>query len=253
MVGPSLAAISLAATLPLGMGAAPLLALTAGGSLVMVLTTTRVSDVAPRPARSGLRWWQDLVAGLRFIAVSPVPGSLVLLAFTINALGFSAVFLMPAFAGEVFNADIGRVGLLVSAWGAGALLGLAGMILGIWDRHRRGVALYVPILLGLVLLGLSVSRRYEVSLCLIALAGALAYAHLTVAQTILQLRIPEHLRGRVMGIYVLSYASSPLGATLLGILASVTGTPAAVGVGAVVLCVVATTVLLRLRHLGSVA
>ena len=75
---------------------------------------------------------------------------------------------------------------------------------------------------------------------------------MTVAQTILQLQIPEQLRGRVMGIYVLSYASSPLGATLLGILAGVTGTPVAVAAGALALCVAATTVVLRLRRLGNV-
>jgi MFS family permease len=252
LVGPSLAAALLAVAFSAGLGAAPLLALTALGSGAMVFMTTRVAEppLAPRSAM-GSRWWQDMAVGMRFVAETPVVAALVVLAFAISVLAFSSVFLMPAFAAEVFGEDIGRLGLLVSAWGAGALVGIIVVIFGVWDPRRGAVARWAPLALGVVLVAFAISRSFELSLFLIAVAGGLAMTYLTVAQSALQLLIPNELRGRVMGIYVLNFAISPLGATVLGVLGSRIGTAPAVGVGALVLGAIAAAVLLRVPQLAN--
>jgi hypothetical protein len=54
-----------------------------------------------------------------------------------------------------------------------------------------------------------------------------------------------------MGIYVLNFAISPLGATVLGVLGSRIGTAPAVGVGAFVLGAIAAAVLLRVPQLAN--
>ena len=248
LIGPSLAAALLAVALPLGLGAAPLLVVTAIGSVVMVLMTMRIRESIQGTARSKDTWWQELATGLRFIADTPAAGGLVLLAFGTSLFGFSAVFLMPAFAAEVFDANVGQLGVIVSAWGAGALVGITAIILGTWDRHRR-IVLFTPGALGLTLLIFSASRTFEISVVLMAVAGALAFTYLTVAQTILQLLVPDALAGRVMGIYVLNYAISPLGATMLGILGGAVGAASAIGVGALVLCGLSLVVIRRTGRL----
>src|SRR4029079_8865403 len=193
--------------------------------------------------------WREIVIGVRFITSNPVAFAMVALAFGASIFGFSTVFLMPAFADEVYQADVTQLGILVSAWGAGALVGIATMIFGLWDRHRGRVVLIAPVALGLVLLAFSLSRSFELSILLIAIAGALAFIFMTLAQTILQLLVPNALRGRVLGIYSLNFAISPLGATVLGILASFIGAAEAVGVGALLLCALSGIVLLRVRTL----
>jgi MFS family permease len=252
LIGPSLAAAFLAITVPLGIGPAPIFALTAFGSCVMVLMTTRIKERTPETTRSGRRWWHEIATGLRFIESTPVAGSLVTLAYGAGLFGFSAVFLMPAIAAEIYHADVIHLGILVSAWGAGALVGLTAVIIGVWEHHRGRVALFAPAAMGIALVAFSISRNYELSVLLLGLVGALAFTYLTVAQTILQLLVPDELRGRVMGIYALSFAIAPIGATVLGMLGGVMGTAGAVGVGAVVLCGLSAVVIFRVRAIADV-
>jgi len=253
LIGPSLAAALLAIFIPLGLGASPLFALNALGSAAMVIMTTRIKAEAPAPTRDEQLWWHEIVIGLRFIVGNPVAGPLVALAFGASVFGLSLVFLMPAIAAEVYRADVTQLGILVSAWGAGALVGITAMIFGLWDRHRGRVVLIAPVALGVVLVAFSLSRNFELSVLLIGIAGALAFTYVTLAQTILQLLVPDELRGRVMGIYALNYAISPLGATFLGILAGFIGAVEAVGFGAVLLCGLAAAVIYRVRSISVVA
>src|SRR4029079_18976903 len=138
--------------------------------------------------------WREIVIGVRFITSNPVAFAMVALAFGASIFGFSAVFLMPAFADEVYRADVTQLGILVSAWGAGALVGITAMIFGLWDRHRDRVVLIAPVALGVVLVAFSLSRNFELSVLLIGIAGALAFTYVTLAQTILQLLVPDELR-----------------------------------------------------------
>jgi hypothetical protein len=50
-------------------------------------------------------------------------------------------------------------------------------------------------------------------------------------QTALQLRVPDELRGRVMGVYGMTYNLGPLGALQAGAIADAFGAPAAVALG----------------------
>ena len=55
--------------------------------------------------------------------------------------------------------------------------------------------------------------------------------YITAINTVLQLNLPEQLRGRVMGVYGLTWDLMPVGGMVAGTIAEFAGAPAAVAVG----------------------
>ena len=56
--------------------------------------------------------------------------------------------------------------------------------------------------------------------------------------TVLQVRVPEHIRGRVMGIYTITFSLIPLGGLMSGIIANLFDITTAVLVGTIVLGII---------------
>jgi hypothetical protein len=72
-------------------------------------------------------------------------------------------------------------------------------------------------------------------------------------QTIIQARVPDQLRGRVMGIYGLTWSMMPLGALQAGFIADLVDAPFAVALGGFVLAAFAVAVAVLgpgIRNLG---
>src|SRR5439155_6541158 len=84
---------------------------------------------------------------------------------------------------------------------------------------------------GLCLIFFSLSRLYVLSLGALFVMGAFNQVYMISIQTTLQLRVPDHLRGRVMGIFSMTYNMGPLGALQAGAVASLLGAPTAVAIG----------------------
>ena len=90
---------------------------------------------------------------------------------------------------------------------------------------------------GLVLLAFAWSAWFPLSLVLVSLAGGIASVYMTTCNTLIQTTVPDHLRGRVMAFYTMSFALAPLGGMQAGTVASLVSTPVAVTVGGVaVIC-----------------
>jgi MFS family permease len=98
----------------------------------------------------------------------------------------------------------------------------------------------------------AVSRSFELSLVILALTGASQMVYLTTNQTILQLTVPDELRGRVMGIYMLSQGMMPVGGLLGGALAEATSAPTTVFALGSMVCVIAVGFMIWAKELRSV-
>jgi sugar phosphate permease len=109
--------------------------------------------------------------------------------------------------------------------GAGGILG--GVVTASLSRmERRGlVQLASLFLLGISLIGFAFSDRLWVALSLLALSGFFEMIFLTTNQTLLQLSIPDHLRGRVTSLVNLNFALSPLGGMVAGVGTDLLGGP----------------------------
>jgi MFS transporter, DHA1 family, staphyloferrin A biosynthesis exporter len=127
---------------------------------------------------------------------------------------FSA--LPPIYAKEVFGGGPQVLGALMSAVGVGGICG--GLVTASLARfERRGVVQLVALFFtSLSLIAFTLTRTLWTALPALACAGFFEMLYLTTNQTLLQLSIPDDMRGRVMGIVTLNMALSPIGAIIGG-------------------------------------
>jgi MFS family permease len=133
------------------------------------------------------------------------------------------IVMPPIFAKDLFQGGPQALGWLLSAIGFGGIVG--GLVATSWIKpdHRGQLELGAMLLLGLSLVGFAVSPQFWVALIFLGLAGFFEMIFLINNQTLLQLSIPDELRGRVNGIITLGSGLMPLGALIAGIGADTIG------------------------------
>ena len=168
---------------------------------------------------------------------------LVLMTLTGGAevLGFAHQALLPSLARDVLGIGPEGLGALNAARAVGGILGLAAAS---WHGTVGGGALFIAVLVsfgaGLVTLG---AAPHVVGLVgvlvvvtLVNAAGALADL---LAQSLLQLSVPGHLRGRAGGAWVVAIGLAPRGQLQIGALASLFGVSIALGASGLALATLA--------------
>lgn len=145
------------------------------------------------------------------------PALLILVSVAVvSTFGFSYTAMLPVFAYSVWKAgDSGFAGLL-SAGGAGAVVGALASGLRTRPLSLRAAALHV-VALGTCLIAFASSPSYVVSLALVAILGGVAFATMTSLNTMLQSLVDDAKRGRVMSLFILAWGGMiPLGSLLIG-------------------------------------
>lgn len=203
---------------------------------LIALTTVRIAW--PPGAAGGKRtaFLSNLGDGMRYIAREPGTRAFVLMGWVLPLFiipNFAA--LPPIYAKDIFGGGPEVLGLLLSSVGVGGIFG--GIVAASLGRlERRGlVQLAALALTSASLIGFALSSTLWVAMPLLAAAGFFELLYLTTNQTLLQLSIPEEMRGRVTGIVSLNAGLSPLGSFLAGVGADFFG-PRAV---TVILCTIA--------------
>ncbi len=157
---------------------------------------------APAPARSG-SGLAGTLATIREISGNRIVISMTLLAGATSFLVGSAYQAqMPEFALDLGHADADvYYSMLLAANAGGALVG--GILLEMSGtlRARPKTAFVLAILWCFCIVGFAVSNIYLVSLALLFVAGFLNLAYGAMSQTLVQMHAPDHLRGRVLGLY----------------------------------------------------
>ena len=82
------------------------------------------------------------------------------------------------------------------------------------------------------------SSTFYLALVFLFIGGMANTIFFVVAMTVLQLRVPEKMRGRVMGIYTITFSFIPLGGMMGGLLASIYDERFAVLVGVLILAAI---------------
>lgn len=183
----------------------------------------------PRGKRQGAI--QDLFQGARFVIHDSLFSTLIALTFFNSFFGMSYLQLMPIFVVDILKMGARAQGFLVSFGGIGALLGtFTATVLGKFP-HRGWLILSGSMLFGGFILGFGLSQLYMISLGCLFFAGFFQSIYMISVMTSLQMRVPDELRGRVMGIYGMTYNLMPLGGMVGGIVASVFSAPFAVSLG----------------------
>ncbi|MCP5150256.1 MAG: MFS transporter [Chromatiales bacterium] len=223
-------------------GTSTLFGLASCGFLVMLLVLRTMPPVPPRPGAGSSV--EQVIEGVRYIAGNRLFRVLIPLTYVSMFFGTSFLQLMPAFA-KILGVGEQGFGALVSSSGVGSVAGT--LVVGL---IRPGHHLGRVMLSGLVfstgglfafalVTGLAPSAPWALGAALffVFFANFAAALFLITSTTVLQLHVPDSLRGRVMGIHAITYSLIALGGLFAGAVASVLGAPAAVVIGAGVVLV----------------
>ncbi|MGA7607865.1 MAG: MFS transporter [Anaerolineales bacterium] len=168
--------------------------------------------------------WKQLISGIQYVSKQMDLGGLLLLASIFSIFGISYATVLPAFAEQVLHQGAAAYGWINTAIGAGAVAG-AFMITNQHGRSWRGLWLVIagiafPIVLG----AFAFMPIYSVSLILAFGLGVGFMVQFTMINTLLQTRVDDQLRGRVMALYTLTFFGfAPLGNLAIGALAQSIG------------------------------
>jgi len=203
-----------------------------GVSFLAVLGALFLMDAALiRRAQPDGTGRDDLWGGVRYLMGNRVPGSIVLLISLSAFLAMPYYVLVPIFAKEVLGGGAGSYGGLMSAAGVGAVLGSLYSASGGAVRRKGALLTAGSLSFPLLLLAFSFSRSYTVSILLLAAVGFAFVIQNAPANSLLQTLVPDHLRGRVLAIYVsLFLGMMRVGGLLVGLLAAATSATAALAI-----------------------
>jgi MFS family permease len=240
VVGPTVAGILIATV---GLPGAYLVDVASFTASLAALTAIQPLPPLAGAARPGLTAIRE---GLRFAWDRRV--ILATYAIDLNAMIFGMpTSLFPALALDVFHAGPQGLGLLAAAPSVGALLGalLSGWVSTV---RRVGLAVIVAVAIwgaAITLFGLS-EFSLALALLFLAVAGAADVLSAVFRSTIVQLAVPDQLRGRISSINILVVTSGPrIGDIEAAAVASVIGAQASVVSGGV-LCLVGLIAVWRL-------
>ncbi len=235
MVGPAIAGLVLAYLSEAWCFA--LNALSYGG-IIAALIAMRLPPQAPRPVPAGAAA-QGFAAALSVLFAFPAVRYLLPTVIAIGLFATPYVPLMPSIVATFFDGRSFTLGLLMSSAAIGALISAA--YLSLQPRYGRQLRLVTlaPLAVGVALALFAWSRSLPFSLVLLAVMGGAALLGANATNAMLQQSVPDEWRGRVVGVYSMSFAgTAPIGGLVAGWLAERIGLTATLTVNGLLIVAV---------------
>ncbi len=208
--------------------------------LMFVRTPYRV--VKPEQFPEKLNIPAEFNQGWEYIRGNMVVLLIIILVTLIGFFGFPFTNLIPALARDVLKqvadtegAVAGRTGALYLAQGVGALI--AAVLISAFSTFRRkGMLMTIgQFVFSIALVLLAFTRNLTVTLVLIAINGWATVTQFMMMNTLIQIDVPDLLRGRVYSVYLWAQQGvAPFGSLFIGWLAQAAGVPRAALVGGLV-------------------
>ena len=153
----------------------------------------------PRPNQQNIV--RSLMEGFRAIHASTSLRSLMLLAVVTAFCGVPIALLLPVFARDVYGLDAAGFGWMGAVLGAGAVVG-ALQVARLGNAPRKGRnSLKMQMFLGLTIIGFALARWLWLGSALLFVCGGAILAVFTLVTSLVQLNVPEEMRGRIMSVH----------------------------------------------------
>jgi len=177
---------------------------------------------------------ENMIEGFRFARHTAPVRALLLLIGVVSLAAMPYTVLMPIFAGRILLGGARQLGMLMGATGIGALLGALTLAS---KADVKGLGKWVWIAatgFGTSLILFTLSRHLWLSMALLVPTGFGMMVQMGATNTLLQVMVPDRLRGRVMSLYSMMFIGmGPIGALIGGAIAARIGAPWTVAVGGV--------------------
>jgi MFS family permease len=202
----------------------------------------------PAPVRVSAKAspWEHMLEGFQFVnRTAPIRALMVLLGL-VSVTGMPYVVLMPIFAdkilhdgGQEFASLIGshdlgavRLGILMGSAGVGALLGALTLAV---RSGVKGLGRWISVCcagFGVSLMLFAFSKSFWLSVLLLMPVGYFIMLQMASSNTLIQVMVPDALRGRTMAVYSMMFMGmAPIGALLGGALSDRLGARLTVAIG----------------------
>lgn len=195
-------------------------------ALMMIKVPLPVPHVGPRKAIM-----TDLRHGLSYVRQERLILTLMVLVVVSQFLAMPILTFLPTFARTVLASAGGtpetRLSFLMACQGLGAITGA--LLIGTFGNrfnHRGRLVLGVQVVMGLIIMAFGWSTTPLLSYGLIFVGGIAFMALFSMSFSIVQLAVPEELRGRVVSIYMVALrGGGPIGALVSGYFADIYSAP----------------------------
>lgn len=228
VIGPAAAGVSIAL---MGVNSSMLVVIAAG-----IISTISLLQIEKKPILNkniGEPMMESLKQGLQFVFKSKA----ILGAITLDMVAVlfgGAIALLPVYAQDILKVGPEGYGVLRAAPAVGALLTVVITAYLPIAKNAGRKLLFAVFGFGLCIIGFGLSTVFWFSVVLLFLSGVTDGISVVIRQTILQLKAPENMRGRVASVNSIFVGSSnELGAFESGVAAKMLGTVAAVTFGGI--------------------
>jgi MFS family permease len=194
---------------------------------LLALDTTEIdrSPVAPR-ARGQLR------EGLRYVRRTPELALPLVLMAIVGTLTYEFSVSLPVLARRSLDLGAAGYGSMTAAMGAGAVAG--GLVVAARGRTGLRPLVLAAAAFGVFVLAAALAPSLPFELAALVCVGAASVSFISVANSTLQLGSAPHMRGRVMGLWIVAFqGSTPIGGPLIGWIISMTNARTGLAVGSI--------------------
>ncbi len=200
----------------------------------LLLMKPRLLYPAPRSGEGHLL--EQLAEGLRYSLRTPPILLILILMAAIGTFGYNFTVVLPLLARNVLHVGSIGFGAMTSAMGVGSLV--AALTLATLRKPSRRTLLIGATAFAALLAAVAASHSYVLTLVLLVALGVASISFTATANSSLQISAPDHLRGRVMSLYMLLFAgTTPIGGQLTGVMAERIGVQPTVGIEAAICAV----------------
>ena len=175
-----------------------------------------------------LKIWESMNEGIQYIyRTKEILGALCLDMFAVLFGG--AVAMIPVFATDILKVGAEGFGLLNAASDIGSMCVIVALSFIPLRKNQGKILLAAVAGFGICIIGFGLSEWYALSFFFLVLSGMLDGISVVIRGTIVQLKTPDHIRGRVLSVNSIFIMSSNemgqfeggLAAKLLGVVRSV--------------------------------
>ena len=185
--------------------------------------TTALMRHRGRSADRGTTALADVFEGFRYMKQERLVLGLLVMGFVPMTFGFSVTFLMPAFNADVIGGGPEALGLLMTSAGAGALLGSL-LLARAGDIGGKGRVLFIAgYFWAFCVAAFALTKNMPAALLFAAASGLAGAIMGSLNMSIIQLALPDAIRGRIMAIMMMAHGFMPLGILPISAIAELVG------------------------------
>jgi len=221
-------------------------------SVIIALALMKLSSQAAAPRQHVTR--TDITAGLVYVFHNRDVMLLIMTVGLVSVFGIGLLALMPAWAVEVLKGGPETTGIILSSRGFGAIIASILVASMGHTRHRGRLWAAGIVILPVMLLVFSFMRWLPMSMLAMVGVGLGFMLAANTSNAMIQTRVPDELRGRVMSVFVLIFFGSfPIGSLLAGQMAEYLGEPRTLVINSLLLLVYSLFLLWRFPRLAKLA